>query len=287
MKFVGWYFKHQAGEKSLAVIPGRASDEAFVLIITDNKSYHISYPLSEYQYHKEHNRKSFRVQVGSNIFTPVGISLDIRRPELTLSGEIEYKNLTPIKNDIMGPFRFFPMECRHGIISMEHSLRGIITLNGDAHDYSGGKGYIESDSGRSFPRGYTWVHCNDFERNCSIMAAIAHIPFYGLKFWGCICVVMLDGREYRLATYKGAKIQRCERGVIELIQGKYRLQINIDEHNGQLLSAPRSGKMDRLIRETLSAPARFIFSKGEHCLFEGESMNASYEYMMCTYEEML
>ena len=196
-RFEGWYFKHQANGKSLALIPGRASDEAFVLVITDNASYHINYPLHEYHL-CDKNKHSFRLKVGGNIFSPTGVILDIRRPELNLTGEIEYTNLTPTRSDIMGPFKYFPMECRHGIVSMTHSLRGKIILNADQQDYTGGKGYIESDSGRSFPSGYTWVQCNNFEVNspldCSVMAAIARIPFCGFKFWGCICTVWLDGR---------------------------------------------------------------------------------------------
>ncbi|MCL2048784.1 MAG: hypothetical protein FWG87_08660 [Defluviitaleaceae bacterium] len=274
--FEGWYFKHQSGNKSLAVIPGRAADSAFVLIITNDNSYHVSYPLSEY--HK--TRHPFSLHVGKNIFTHNGVILNIRRPEITLNGEINYSGITAIKGDIMGPFKFFPMECRHGIISMRHSLNGDITLNGEQQHFSGGTGYIESDSGKSFPKGYTWVQCNDFSGDCSIMASVARIPFYGLQFWGCICVVWLNGREYRLATYKGVKILRCERGNIELKQGNYRLTVSIDECEGHKLPAPQSGKMSRLIRETLSCPAHFRFMDGDHCLFDGKSENASYEYMI-------
>ena len=277
--FEGWYYKHQANGMSLALIPGRASDGAFVLVVTDDKSYHIQYPLSEY--HKGEGEAEGKViRVGENVFSPAGVKLDIRRPELTLSGEIAYADLTPIRYDIMGPFRFFPMECRHGIVSMMHSLSGTLTLDGQVQDYSGGKGYIESDSGKSFPKEYTWLQCNDFEQDCSVMVSVALIPFYGLHFWGCICVVLLDGREYLLATYKGAKIISCGQERIELKQGKYRLSITVDNKLGQVLPAPQFGKMSRHIRETLSCTARIRFTKGARCLFEGKSDNASFEYMM-------
>jgi len=277
--FEGWYYKHQAlkhptiGGRSLAIIPGRASDEAFVLVITDGRSYHIKYPLSEYH-------KDAILNVGGNTFSPAGITLDIRRPELTLVGEIMYMDIAPIRSDIMGPFKFFPMECRHGIISMRHTLCGTVTLNGEIQDYTDGKGYIESDSGRSFPKGYMWVHCNDFAQDCSIMASVARIPFYGLRFWGCICVVWLNGREYRLATYNGVKILRCGPGAIELKQGKYRLTITIDERAGQKLPAPHFGNMSRFIRETLACPARFRFMEGDRCMLDEKSEHASYEYAM-------
>ena len=77
----------------------------------------------------------------------------------------------------MGPFKYFPMECRHGIISMRHTLEGRLKLNGKEIDFTNGLGYIEKDSGRSFPSSYVWVQANDFDEPCSIMASVADIPF--------------------------------------------------------------------------------------------------------------
>ncbi|MCL1878494.1 MAG: hypothetical protein FWF80_06525 [Defluviitaleaceae bacterium] len=279
--FEGWYYKHQTkisnandGIRSFAVIPGKASDGAIIFVVTDDKSYNIPFSLPEYQ------KRDGELRIGGNTFSSAGISLDIQTPELSLTGKLTYTNLSPIRGDIMGPFRFFPMECRHGIISMNHSLQGEVILNDEMLNFGGGKGYIESDSGRSFPTGYTWVQCNAFDEDCSIMASVARIPFYGLRFWGCICVVWLNGKEYRLATYKGVKIIRCERGIIELKQAKYRLSISVDERAGHKLPAPQSGKMSRFIKETLSCPAHFRLMEGDKCLFDGKSDFASYEYMM-------
>jgi len=272
-RFEGWYYKHQAAGASLAVIPGRAEDHAFVLVNTDDKSYNIRYPLSEYH-------KGDVLRVGGNTFSRAGVTLNINRPELMLTGEIKYTDITPIRYDIMGPFRLFPMECRHGVVSMRHTLRGSVALGGEVRDYTGGRGYIESDSGRSFPDGYTWVQCNDFGRDCSIMVSVARIPFCGLRFWGCICVVMLGGREYRLATYNGVKILRCEPGVIDLKQGKYRLTVTVDAVQGQKLAAPKGGRMSGVISETLSCPARFRFTAGDRVLFDEKSECASYEFEM-------
>jgi len=272
-RFEGWYYKHQANGKSIALIPGRAKDHAFVQVLTDKRAYHIAHSLSEYQ-------RGDTLHVGDNIFSYSGVKLNIRHPELRLTGEVKYQSLTPIRGDIMGPFRFFPMECRHGIVSMNHALCGTLTLDGSPYDFTGGRGYIESDSGRSFPQGYTWVQCNDFEADCSIVAAVAKIPFYGLRFWGCICVVWQNGREYRLATYNGAKILRCEPGFLELKRGKHRLSVTLDAQEGHGLAAPRSGEMSHIIRENLSCPARFRFMEGDRVLFDEKSDHASYEYEM-------
>jgi hypothetical protein len=259
-RFDGWYYKHQARGRSLAIIPGRAGDGGFIHVITDDRSASIPY-------------------TGDNSFSERGISLNINHPGLTLTGEIGYTGITPIRGDIMGPFRFFPMECRHSVVSMKHDLSGSVTLNGEVFDFNGGIGYIEGDSGRSFPDGYAWVQCNDFKQNCSIMASAARIPFCGLKFTGCICVVWLDGREYRLATYNGVKIERCEQGHFELRQGKYRLTVSVVTGEGLALPAPDRGTMSRVIRENLSCAAHFRFTEGGRVLFEESSDRASYEYV--------
>jgi len=255
------------------VIPGKSSNSAFILIITETAAFNIPYNLSDY-------KEGETLQIGSSSFSSSGIKLCITHNNISLIGSLEYRNLTPIKGDIMGPFRFFPMECRHGIVSMKHDVCGNVTLNGEKINFDNGVGYIETDSGSSFPEGYTWIHCNDFEQNCSIMAAVAKIPFGGFHFWGCICIVWVDGKEYRLATYKGAKIPRCEHNLIMLRQGKFSLTIEANQQIVHSLAAPKSGIMSRMIKESASCPAKFVFTNGNDIIFAGESMYASYEYMM-------
>ncbi len=271
--FEGWYYKHRARGRTLAIIPGRADKSAFVQVVTDEHAYNIPYPLSEY-------RKDGRLCVGENVFSDSGVTLDIRRPELSLTGEICYESIIPLRDDIMGPFRFFPMECRHGVVSMRHSLSGSVTLNGEPRDFTGGSGYIESDSGRSFPDMYAWVQCSDFGRDASVMASIARIPFCGLHFWGCICAVWIEGREYRLATYRGVKILRLDPERIELEQGRYRLEITVGSGEGHPLAAPLRGDMSRVIRERVSCRAGFRFLEGNSVLLSEDSMGASFEYVI-------
>lgn len=272
-KFEGWYFKHQCGENMLAVIPGRAADGAFVQVITENGSCRVDYPLESYD-------KKETLHIGDSMFSDRGIRLAIDDKGISLHGTLDYNKLTHINGDIMGPFKYFPMECSHSVVSMNHELSGSVVYNGKTLKFNGGRGYIEGDSGASFPSDYAWVHCNDFGENCSIMASAARIPFCGLHFWGCICVVMLEGREHRLATYRGARIKRCAPGGLVLEQGDYQLEVTVDADKGHELSAPRSGAMSRVIRESVSCPAQFRFICKNNLLFEGRSNRASYEYAL-------
>ena len=89
--FEGYYYKHQNGENILCIIVGKSSSEEFIQVIT--KDFSCSIPF-----------------IGDNFFSQKGIKLNIQTEKLSLKGEISYENLTPIKYDIMGPFKYFPME---------------------------------------------------------------------------------------------------------------------------------------------------------------------------------
>jgi len=262
--FEGYYFKHQAGDNTVAFIPGRAKDKAFVQVITNEHAYFYNFPKIELK---------DRVVAGSCEFSTEGIKIDL--PDI--QGEIQYSELVPIKYDIMGPFKYLPMECRHGVISIHHKLSGSLTIDDQKVLFDNGIGYIEKDSGCSFPKSYLWLQCSD--EKMSSMVSIAKIPFLGLKFWGCICVIYFDGREYRLATYLGVKIINASENKIVLKQGRYLLEIDIKPGTSQCLPAPKNGIMQGMIRESNNSFARFKFYYTDELIFDVQSQNAGFEYV--------
>ncbi len=197
-----------------------------------------------------------------------------------ISGEISYGPFAPLSSDIMGPFRFFPMECRHGVLSMAHTLQGSIIMDGHLHSFDGGLGYVEKDSGTSFPRSYLWMQCSDFSEPCSVMVSIAHIPFCGSSFRGCICAILYQGREYRLATYRGVKVPSFSPEHICLSQGRFLLELDIaPSHMGHPLRAPQCGQMSNTIRESCNAHLRAKLWKRGKPVFDLQSNHAAYEYV--------
>lgn len=268
-RFEGWYFKHQHNGETIAFIPGRAKSGAFIQVISNNTSLHFDIPSLQ--------QAQGVIHAGDCIFSKLGAS--IKLPGII--GSIPYGMLTPLRSPIMGPFRYLPMECRHEVISMDHGLHGSLIMDGREVDFEGGRGYIESDRGTSFPRSYLWLQCNAFPVLCSIMVSIASIPFTGLRFTGCICAIMYAGREYRLATYRGARILSAGPGRISLAQGKLLLTIDIAcTTSGHPLRSPIGGKMDGIIRETNHACARFRLWECGAQVFDLESENTGYEYVM-------
>lgn len=265
--FEGWYFKHQSGENMLAFIPGIAESGAFVQMISSAGSRNFSVPGLKVG--------NGVIQTGNCRFSRLGCVIDLPG----VSGSISYGRLTALQSDIMGPFRFLPMECRHGVISMGHTLSGSISVDGSEYDFGGGRGYIEKDSGTSFPKSYIWMQCNDFDGDCSVMVSVADIPFFGFNFTGCICAVIFRCHEYRLATYKGVRINTAGPDRISLSQGSLLLEIDMRPHGcGHILRSPVKGKMSGRIRESCGADVRIRLWESGKTVFDLKSSGAAYEY---------
>jgi len=265
--FEGWYFKHQCGDYTIAFIPGRSESGAFIQVIDGSGSRLINLPILIV--------KNDVIYTGKCVFSSKGVFIDLPG----IKGEIKYGPLTPLRYDIMGPFRFLPMQCRHGVISMNHALQGTLVVDGERRVFDGGAGYIEKDSGRSFPRSYLWLQCNSFSLPCSVMISVADIPFAVLSFRGCICAVIYKGKEYRLATYKGVKIKSFRPDYICLTQGKLKLEIEIDSPDKSFsLFSPVNGKMTGIIKESSNTEIRVcLISRGSK-VFDLKSPHASYEF---------
>lgn len=153
----------------VAFIPGQAQSGAFIQMISPEGAR--QFTVSQFTV------QSGVIQADECRFSRRGCHIQL--PDIR--GEIHYSPFTPLGSHIMGPFRYFPMECRHGVLSMAHHLQGSITMDGHRYSFDGGLGYAETDRGTSFPRSYLWMQCNDFSEPCSLMISIARIPFSLLR----------------------------------------------------------------------------------------------------------
>lgn len=280
--FEGWYFKLQNSAQTLALIPGTSTDEdgsqsAFIQAITDTGSCCFYFPMNRCVFPKNHRF----CKIGDNIFSTKGIRLQLENNKVQIKGTVRFGEFTPPIYPAMGPFSVFPfMQCNHEVVSLRHSLHGTVTVNGRTLDFSGGTGYIEKDWGNSFPKEYLWVHSNYFlDASASIMVSVADIPFLGFHFYGCIGMVYLNGREYRLATYTGVKISRCGSHGVTLKQGKYLLRIDAFPLTAHPLFSPQLGKMSGTIHESPSCRTRFRFYESDKLLLDEVSTQTGFEYV--------
>ncbi len=275
--FCGWYFKCQSGEKTLALIPAyhksKGERTCWLQIITDNEAFNITFPYERFM----RNGWGLDIGIGDSRFSENGIELKVDTPDISACGCVRFGDLTPLRYDIMGPFRYLPfMQCRHSVVSMAHSVNGVLSINGERYVFNNSVGYIEGDRGRSFPRRYLWTQCG-FESG-SLMLSVADIPVGLFSFTGVIGAVFLDGKEYRLATYLGARVKKLSGGEVVVAQGDMRLRARLVERNEHLLRAPSVGAMSRTIRESASCRAEYTLVKDGKVMLDFESAKASFEY---------
>jgi len=267
--FEGWYFKHVTADaaNTIAFIPGISLDDtdshSFVqVIISPNiRTYYFRYPLDAFQT----KESPFSVTIGDNVFTMEGCKVNLHDATLghRITGETRFTDLTPIKSslwmpNIMGFFAYIPnMECNHGVLSMNHSLEGSVKIGEDVTlDFKSGKGYIEKDWGISFPSEYIWIQANHFEdEKASFMCSIANIPFGMASFKGLIANLIVEGVEYRFATYNRTKIENMKIAgnhiSFDLVRGDLILSCEATLTEAGALKAPEKGEMLRTIKEGL------------------------------------
>ena len=291
--FEGWYFKLvSADEKNkIAIIPGviLGNDaHAFVQIIdgSDGKTEYFTFPFDQF----ETNFPKFRLRIAKNQFDSSRLRMDINQPEGQLFGEINFGKLNPwpvtvLSPGVMGWYAWVPgMECYHGVLSFDHSLSGKITFNGKEMDFSGGRGYIEKDWGKSFPSAWVWFQSNHFQ---NISACITASVADNSMDWKQLSRVSLsvfgwNGQLYRFTTYRNSKIESLEIAedqVAWVLRNRtHRLRLKAFRSHGGLLRGPTPLDMGKRVMETLNASIQVKLEtlKGD-VLFDGIGENAGLE----------
>jgi tocopherol cyclase len=291
--FEGWYFKlvDAAGEQIWSFIPGvsySADSHCFVQVIHANsgKTWYLRFPEQDFT----SSRSTFQTAIGLNLFSSRGLNLDMSLPDLKLRGELIFKDTHPFPSTflspgIMGWYSYAPgMECYHGVVSMQHRLSGSLEINGTEIGFDGGKGYIEKDWGTSMPSDWIWIQSNHFEGDigASFMLSLARIPWMRGFFPGFLSFFMYGGRLYRFATYNRSSVSlidiKDDTVRIELRNATHSLAVSVYRNIGGILKAPRHGRMEREIQESIVSRLNLeLRDKKGNLLFEGTGFHAGLE----------
>ena len=294
--FEGWYFKmvDRNLDNIYAVIPGVSISKdphAFIQVMDGKNaaSQNFRFDFSDFKYSTE----EFKIQIGGNLFSPDNLVLDIKQDSSTIKADLSFEKLTPWPKSVLAPgamgwYAFVPfMECYHGVVSMDHSIKGSFSIAKEAVepdgtstgpgrknkdpitktiDFTGGKGYIEKDWGLSFPQGWIWLQSNHFDSgNVSIMLSIAKIPWRGKHFTGFICGFMLEKEFYVFATYNRAKISALEYSAdtasVILENKNHMISIKANRKTRGKLLSPKLGVMDGRIDESIDAEVNISLYK--------------------------
>lgn len=266
--FEGYYFKHVAPDgTAYSVIPGvsRGADgggHSFVQLIRgeDGSSRYYRYPLDAFRAEES----ELLIHVGESVFSPTGISLELGTGSEAVRGRLDYADpvgfpRTVLSPGIMGWYSFVPfMECYHGVVSVDHGLRGSLLVDGREVAFDGGRGYIEKDWGASMPSAWVWMQTNSFGGSrASFMTSIARIPWLRGSFVGFLGFLWFEGRFHRFATYTGARLRRLSveghEVLLEISDAETVLEVRGLRSGEGSLQAPVLGLMDRRIAESLDA----------------------------------
>lgn len=242
-----------------------------IQIITDSDAFIVTFPSDAF------HRRGKCISIYGNRFHKKGIRLALQTPQLNIKGKLYFGRFSPLKYDIMGPFALVPfMECRHSVWSMRHMVNGTVDINGQKYVFENSFGYWEGDRGYSFPQKYIWTQCCFPEG--SLMLSVADIPMAGIHFTGIIGVILWRGKEYRLATYLGARVVQIKNRMIRIVQGNMELEARLLETSKHPLKAPANGNMVRTIHESAACKASYRFRKKEDTCFAFETDRASFGY---------
>lgn len=245
--FCGWYYRCQSDQQTLAVIPSihRTEDSDFctIQLITDTGAFYVQFP---------------------NIRFPCGRSSQIwpiHAAEIRHHGSVSVCSA-----DAIPPHRLqYAAQSRWDTIGQRCAL-----CIPECHRLFGGR------PGRSFPKEYIWTYCS--VPNGAVMLSVADIPFGCFHFTGVIGVVLLDGKEYRLATYLGAKAIKIQPDEIAIQQGMLCLTVRRSAAQGHPLCASISGAMTRTIHEHPSCEVHYRFEEDGSRLLDYNATNAAFEY---------
>ena len=155
-------------------------------------------------------------------------------------------------------------------------VTGNVYINGQEFSFRNAWGYWEGDRGRSFPKEYIWTQC--FFVGGALMLSVADIPMAGIHFTGIMGAVLWRGKEYRMATYLGARVVRIQNKMVRVIQGNLELEVRLLEAAKQPLKAPAKGDMVRTIHESASCRAFYQFRRNGCVLLAFETDKASVEF---------
>ena len=130
--------------RAFAFIPGIAMDESgnrqsFIQVLDGKKQTSVYHKFDFKDFVSKPYR--FQISIGNNHFSSESVSINL--PDI--KGILKFSGIFPWPKSwyspgIMGPYAFVPfMECYHGIVSMDHSVNGVLQLKNELVNFSKGR----------------------------------------------------------------------------------------------------------------------------------------------------
>lgn len=290
--YEGWYIKNVSADRKniVAFIPGisLSSDKhAFIQVndSSENKAFYLRFPIEKFTY----DPKEFNISIDDNTFNKDYCKLKLKGEDISVEGKLEFSKHTLLPKDILNPgimgwYSYVPfMESKHGVVSIDHSIKGSLKINQKNIDFTNGKGYIEKDWGTSFPEDYLWLQCNNFaDPTISLMLSVAKIPWLGKPFIGFLGFLKVDDQIHRFATYNRSKILELREAdnkniKITIQTKKFIIEIVAEGKNFKELKSPLKGEMSGMIKESITTSVNLIIQENKKTILEDKGFPAGFE----------
>lgn len=151
-------------------------------------------------------------------FTREEIEINLEEEDLCIKGQVAFKgkrgtNRSKWQAGIMGPFRYLPfLQSYHDVISLGHELVGSLTINGEEIQLNDGKGYMEIEWGKEYPKVWIWSQCNHFKENdVSLMVGVTRMPILWEYYTSFAVPVYYKGQLVVFSNYNGGQIAKLYR----------------------------------------------------------------------------
>lgn len=285
--FEGWFCKIDDVKNGLmfSIIMGysthKSTKHAFIQFQDNlkNDTAYISYPIENITC----KENPFVLQIGKNELSQTGLLLDFEMEGTIVRGSFKFSSFSTIKQsilkpNIMGFLTYFPNECNHSIISMNHKVHGDLQIGNQSWKIKDARGYIEKDWGTGFPKEYVWVHANDWE-NSSVVFSYATVPILGKYAKGFFLVLHNDGKEYRFSSIEGSKLIHFYASVdsftATIKKRDILITLKAKQFNPVLLVSPEYGEMKSHIKESLEGTLEIVLETKNQDVVNLSSQRAS------------
>jgi len=178
------------------------------------------------------------------------------------------------------------VECTHGILSLDHTVQGSLVIDSTVDDkgrsefesgkpqtltFDGGRGYLEKDWGKHFPKSWVWIQTNLFpkvdlahDKMPSLFFSAAQVPYMGTSFPGFICGFLDQHGElhkfcsYNLSRFNAFVVDEDAKTVnVELENWSHVLRISMSYDVPMVeLYGPLNGKMALSVPEGLQGKVK-------------------------------
>lgn len=167
------------------------------------------------------------VHFGQSVINKENIILDVQNAEGALSGHLELEHVVDLNRSflqpgMMGIYKYVPfMEFYQEVVVLRASTVGVINVDGEEVDFTGGSCYIQKQWGSKFPNIWVWAQCSGFDdaNDTTLTLGIARLKVLFNYYTAFTIPIYYNEQVEIFSNYNGGQIAKLYRykGYLHLI----------------------------------------------------------------------